>query len=494
MEARYVYFLDTLERLKNNHPDMTQLTNFYDFLTEEDAARLWEALGKNKTVTEFVATRHGTIVSTKGLSEALKVNKTITVLRISFGLLDVNNVRYLAQALKVNDTLNSVSFIFNDLDAESVRYIAEALKVNSTLRELEISSNKIGERGAQYISEALKVNSALCKLEIPGNELGEDGVRHIAEALKINKTLKSLDIQSNDMGVKGTQYMAEALRVNGSLHELFISNDNSGDHSMKYLFEMLGEPRSSRSLTRLDILGDPLNKRDVKRLSKTLKRNVTLTDLHVNIDDPNDVEYIFDALSVNNTLILMSVSSNFAIRGFRAPRAGRCSRVPGAGHDFHGPGADPMLEKNLAWERSIEGLKFLTECNDVHRQMYSCAEVVVNDEDMRNGLDALFKSVMYGVLGPREIPPEMRYEVAKRYVLEIKQQRVRYEIARLRGEKSTDESDAKYAKKIEERQREKMEREKRELREQEEIMLGAIDALNRRMVMEWGESFDRSDN
>ncbi|KFH71343.1 hypothetical protein MVEG_01643 [Podila verticillata NRRL 6337] len=67
--------------------------------------------------------------------------------------------------------------------------LSEALKINSTLTTLNLRSNFIGDDGAQALAEALKTNSTLSVLDLSDNSIGNYGVQALSEALKTNSTI-----------------------------------------------------------------------------------------------------------------------------------------------------------------------------------------------------------------------------------------------------------------------------------------------------------------
>eukprot|EP00049_Salpingoeca_infusionum_P013641 m.254825 g.254825 ORF g.254825 m.254825 type:complete len:121 (-) comp15494_c4_seq1:249-611(-) len=75
---------------------------------------------------------------------------------------------------------------------ERARYLAEALKLNSSVTELRIRKNFLGEKGAFYLSEALKINSSVSRIDLGGNYFGHQGARHIATSLEINSAVTEI--------------------------------------------------------------------------------------------------------------------------------------------------------------------------------------------------------------------------------------------------------------------------------------------------------------
>jgi len=63
-----------------------------------------------------------------------------------------------------------------DLSSKSISdfcalHLSEALKVNNTLTNLDLKRDSISEVGAQYLSEALKVNNTVTNLNLSRNSI-----------------------------------------------------------------------------------------------------------------------------------------------------------------------------------------------------------------------------------------------------------------------------------------------------------------------------------
>ena len=61
----------------------------------------------------------------------------------------------------------------------SAAYLSEALKLNKTLTDLVVSWNNIGDSGVAYLSKALRLNRTLTDLSKSKDNIGESGVWHL---------------------------------------------------------------------------------------------------------------------------------------------------------------------------------------------------------------------------------------------------------------------------------------------------------------------------
>eukprot|EP01127_Copromyxa_protea_P006266 TRINITY_DN1607_c0_g1_i1.p1 TRINITY_DN1607_c0_g1~~TRINITY_DN1607_c0_g1_i1.p1 ORF type:complete len:217 (+),score=23.43 TRINITY_DN1607_c0_g1_i1:646-1296(+) len=134
----------------------------------------------------------------------------------------VECLKSICEALKVNNTLTKLRLSGKKLSDESSRLISEALKVNKSLKDLDLSNNRILDEGLKSICEALKVNNNLTSIDLSCIAFENESPRFICEALKVNNTLTSLNLISNHIGVEGSRFICEALKVNKSLKSISL--------------------------------------------------------------------------------------------------------------------------------------------------------------------------------------------------------------------------------------------------------------------------------
>eukprot|EP00812_Abedinium_dasypus_P009335 NODE_3031_length_840_cov_268.620382.p1 GENE.NODE_3031_length_840_cov_268.620382~~NODE_3031_length_840_cov_268.620382.p1 ORF type:complete len:199 (-),score=74.23 NODE_3031_length_840_cov_268.620382:226-822(-) len=128
-------------------------------------------------------------------------------------------------------------------DEHAVEALAEALKINSTLTWLRLVFNKIGDVGAKALADALKNNSTLETLWLTGNKIGDVGAKALADGLKSNSTLKTLWLEQNNIGNVGAKALAEALKSNTTLKQLFLGLNKIGNDGVKALRDVKEDKR-----------------------------------------------------------------------------------------------------------------------------------------------------------------------------------------------------------------------------------------------------------
>ena len=172
------------------------------------------------------------------IAEAIKVNKTVQKLWISFNNISDDGAAAISDALKSNNLLQILKMSYNKITSEGAKVIAEAIKVNKTLQELDISGNNISDDGAAAISDALKNNNSLQMLSM-SNKITSEGAKLIAEAIKVNETLQELDISGNNISDDGAAAISDALKNNNSLQILKMSNIKITSKGAKLIAEAI---------------------------------------------------------------------------------------------------------------------------------------------------------------------------------------------------------------------------------------------------------------
>ena len=126
----------------------------------------------------------------------------------------------IAEAIKVNKILQKLDISYNNISDNGAAAISDALKSNNSLQILDMSCNKITSEGAKLIAVAIKVNKTLQKLDIRWNNISDDGIAAISDALKSNNSLQILNMSHNEITSEGAKLIAEAIKVNTKLHSL----------------------------------------------------------------------------------------------------------------------------------------------------------------------------------------------------------------------------------------------------------------------------------
>jgi len=104
----------------------------------------------------------------------------------------------------------------SNIGTEGAKYLSEALKINKTLTSLYLGRNNIDDIGTKYIFEALKTNKTLTSIHLGWNNFSNEGIKYITETLSANTTLTNLNIASIDNKIDSEEYnmIIERLKTN----------------------------------------------------------------------------------------------------------------------------------------------------------------------------------------------------------------------------------------------------------------------------------------
>ena len=131
--------------------------------------------------------------SASHITEVLNSTSIVTTLSLGDPIGD-KGLQTIFDALKQNKTLKSLNVSYCDMTDTGVASLADALHTNNTLETLNISGNAIHEEGASHLSEILNSASIASTLLLCDNRIGDKGLQTIFDALKQNKTLKVLNV------------------------------------------------------------------------------------------------------------------------------------------------------------------------------------------------------------------------------------------------------------------------------------------------------------
>jgi Ran GTPase-activating protein (RanGAP) involved in mRNA processing and transport len=109
-------------------------------------------------------------------------------------------------------------------------------KQGVSLEELDLSWNHIDSRGARHIATLLQDTKSLKKLVLKGNNVKSDGASIIFNALRKNNSLRSLDLSSNNIRKECSSSLRDTLRNNNSLEELILRNNAIKGSCFAFLF------------------------------------------------------------------------------------------------------------------------------------------------------------------------------------------------------------------------------------------------------------------
>ncbi|KAL0239497.1 hypothetical protein GEMRC1_009605 [Eukaryota sp. GEM-RC1] len=192
-----------------------------DFDTDSDhqIIVLSESLLFNTTITDINLSRN--FIGPKGavalelagveaegaiaLAEALKVNCSITKIKLRSNSIGSKGGIAIANSLKMNSTVTEISLNHNSIDDVCMIALAEMLKVNSTLIEIDLRNNSIGNEGAIALAHGLKLNSTLTKVNLWGNSIVTEGAMQLAYSIQYNSAIIGINLVKNSIDKENIQ-------------------------------------------------------------------------------------------------------------------------------------------------------------------------------------------------------------------------------------------------------------------------------------------------
>ena len=181
-----------------------------------DHINIFQSLNDNNIMTELSLSLHSllgysslTLLDMKSLGKMLSINKTLTVLDISY----------------------------NDIGSDGCQYLADCR--NISLSELIMSHCKLGVSGADKIGEMIHYNRSISSVDLSSNDIGDNGVEKLVGQLRGNTTLKHLNLRVNGITVIGAKHLKGLLTTRSSLNKIELSYNPLGDNGVDIILQSL---------------------------------------------------------------------------------------------------------------------------------------------------------------------------------------------------------------------------------------------------------------
>ena len=305
---------------------LTRLRLYWKNVGAAGAAPLAEAIKFNTTLTWL--TLFGVNIGDAGvalLSEAIKVNTTLTWLTL-FGInIGDAGTASLAEAIKVNTTLTWFSLKGKNIGDAGAASLAEAIKDNTSLIRFSLVGHNISDTGASSLSEGIKVNTSLTWFSLKGKNICDLGAVSIAEAIKVNAKLTLLSLEGNNISDAGASSLSEAIKVNTTLTWFSLEGKDIGDAGAASIAEAI---KVNATLTRLSLVGSYISDDGASSIAEAIQVNTTLTWFSLegkNIGDAGAAS-LGEAIKVNTTLTEFNLRMNSnGDAGVASPNGWICS-------------------------------------------------------------------------------------------------------------------------------------------------------------------------
>ena len=200
------------------------------------------------------------------LTEALKKNKTISVLELSRNFITkIGAIEFAKGVLFERNYITKINFALNKLEDEGTTSICENLKDNKRLREINLSQTSFTEKSDSSIALAIKDKPLLYKIDLSFNQIGTESL--IFESMKSLSVLQELILNDNPLGdclnlftnleeitslkilnlnncqitVESTEPFLKCISNKKELIELYLKSNQFDDSLLKGLAEMWKE-------------------------------------------------------------------------------------------------------------------------------------------------------------------------------------------------------------------------------------------------------------
>ena len=289
---------------------LSSLDLSHNSIRSEKANSLFQALIVNTSLSSLDLSYNS--IGDKGtntLAQALIVNTSLSSLDLSHNFIGGKGENSFAQAFTVNTSLSSLNLRFNFIRDGEANSLAQALKVNTSLSSLNLHSNAIGADGANSLAQALRVNTSLSSLNLGSNSIGVEGANSLAQALRVNTSLSSLDLSFNFIGDEGANSFAQALIVNTSLCSLVLHSNSvcaEGANSLAQVLEV------NTSVSHLDLHSNSIGDDGANSIAQAVRVNRCLSslDLHSNSISDEGANSLAQAFLVNTSLSSLDLHAN----------------------------------------------------------------------------------------------------------------------------------------------------------------------------------------
>jgi len=161
------------------------------------------------------------------LSDALKVNSTLTFISIGYHGISSGAILPFAKAIEINTSIQSIE-LHGDIDWTRV---LESFKINSSIQTIYMSGSRLNSESMAMWSQVVQCNSTITSIRIFYDDIDQREMIPLFVALKINSSITKLDLYFNNIDDTGWVALAEVLKINLSVTMIQIENLTINDQS-----------------------------------------------------------------------------------------------------------------------------------------------------------------------------------------------------------------------------------------------------------------------
>ena len=108
-------------------------------------------------------------------------------------------LKILLEALENNNVIYRLNLGENRITHTGAQYLADMLNKNETIIDLRVNNNKIGDGGGKVLMRAVRDNRTIIKIDLSNCGMASEGASWVGNALKFQPTLASIKLNGNDL-------------------------------------------------------------------------------------------------------------------------------------------------------------------------------------------------------------------------------------------------------------------------------------------------------
>lgn len=302
---------ETLEKLKANNEQITELNLEVSHLSLKDLDLLAQALEKNDQLQSLdLSGNYLTAEAALPISRILKTNRSLKTLSLLSNNIGDKGIEILADSLIHNTSLTDLKLVNNNIGEVGAQVIAGILEHNQTLKKLYLAGNQVKKKGGIALAKVLTKSNSLTILDLSGGKIGNDATEDLALALIHNKSLTNLSLWDNEISEKGAIALGEALYRNHSLNSLIFRGNKLGKKGAQAFASALKKAHCSLHTLYFDYINPTDEELTIFAKSLATNRSLHTLILSNNSIGITGAKALFTALGSNTTLTTLDLSQN----------------------------------------------------------------------------------------------------------------------------------------------------------------------------------------
>ena len=208
----------------------------------------------------------------QALGEALRVNTSVSYLRLTALTLSAKAVEAIIKGLIKNKTLSSLDLKWSNFDNEAaVHELAKGLSENKCVRSLILSGCGLEDSQVAILLRFLTGHPSLEGLDLDGNKCGREASAALSTVLRDNKCrIRNLNLscQRVDIGCEMEFHIiSQGLAANNSVISLDISNNRVRDEDLEWISLALIK---NRTLHDLNLARNKITQEGIVSIAKSI--------------------------------------------------------------------------------------------------------------------------------------------------------------------------------------------------------------------------------